>query len=153
MKLARWRERAPILKGLPDSSFAYLESIAESAALAANEVMFEVDSPAEKFYLIDEGRVGLEISIPGRTPIVLETLGAGDMVGVSWLFPPYRWSWRARALTQTTVFIFDAHQIRGRGEVDRELAFHLYRTVAAEAVRRLQRARVQLLDIYSEAHQ
>jgi CRP-like cAMP-binding protein len=149
MSLSRWRERAPVLKGLPDASYGYLEAVGVESTFPAGGLIFEVDGSADRFYLIDEGKVGLEVSIPGRPPIVLETLGPGDLVGVSWLFPPYRWNWRARALTLTTVISFDAEEVRRHCEVDRELALQMYRTVAAEAVRRLQGARVRLLDIYS----
>jgi CRP-like cAMP-binding protein len=148
MSLANWRDRAPVLKGLPDASYAYLASVAEEASWSQGQVMFEADSPADRFYLVDEGKVGLEVTIPGRPPVVLETLGPGDLVGVSWLFPPFEWAWRARALTSTTVIAFDAERVRRQCEVDTDLALHLYRTVAREAVRRLHGARIRLLDIY-----
>jgi CRP-like cAMP-binding protein len=148
MNLANWRDRAPVLKGLPESSYMYLESLAQEVRYSIGQVMFEADSPADRFYLVDEGKVGLEVSIAGRPPIVLETLGPGDLVGVSWLFPPFEWNWRARALTSTTMIVFDAEEVRRQCEVDRELALQIYRTVAAEAVRRLHGARIRLLDMY-----
>ncbi|MFP4073377.1 MAG: Crp/Fnr family transcriptional regulator, partial [Actinomycetota bacterium] len=72
----------------------------------------------------------------------------GDLVGVSWLFPPHRWNWRARAMVDSELAVFDATTIRSEMEQNRDLAWEVLSVVSAEVVDRLHRTRVQLLDLY-----
>ncbi len=139
---------SPLLMDLPESGVGFLESIAEEVAFRPRTVVFEQDDPADTFYLVTEGRIGLEVTPPAGEIIVVETIGAGELLGVSWLFPPNTWSWRARAQQMTVAIAFPAAAVRERCESDSDFAFQIYRNVAAEAVRRLHAARVRLLDLY-----
>lgn len=153
MNLKDLRTRSELLARLPGPTFDFLEGLAHERQFAEGSVLFEEDHPADEFYIISEGKVGLELHGPGRRSITVHSLGAGDLVGVSWVFPPYRWNWRARAVVDTTVAAFDAAKVRAETEVNRELDRILMGVVAAEAVDRLHSARVQLLDLYGrDAH-
>jgi CRP-like cAMP-binding protein len=79
-----------------------------------------------------DGRIGLELTSPGKEPIVIQTLGAGDLVGVSWLFPPHRWNWRARAIVDSELVAFDATIIRAELERNRDLALEVLSVVAGK---------------------
>ena len=148
MSLVELRGRAALLETMPDEVLDYLSGVAQQMQFGPGELMFEEDESADTFYLVDRGKVGLEVPMASGLPVLIETLGPGDLVGVSWLFPPFRWSWRARSLGETDVYAFDAATVRERCEVDDNLALNVYRTVAAEAVERLHAARVRLLDLY-----
>ena len=148
MSLASLKDLTPLLQDLSDDGLEFLESVATEVEFASGALIFDEDDPADSFYLIATGRAGLEVSLPAREPVLIETLGPGELLGVSWLFPPYRWSWRARALAPTAVVAFDAAAVRRQCAVDTDLALHVYQTVAAEAVRRLHATRVRLLDLY-----
>ena len=82
---------------------------------------------------------------------MIETLHAGDPVGWSWLFAPYRWQLDARALEPCELIGFDGACLRGKCEADHELGYQLMRRFAANLVDRLQATRLQLLDVYGHA--
>ena len=81
----------------------------------------------------------------------MQTVAEGDVVGFSWLVPPYTWQFDARALAQTVAVSLDGLCLRGKCEEDTRLGFYLMQRVATVAVRRLQAARLQLLDVYGHA--
>lgn len=150
MRLQELRPRSELLKRLSNTEVEMLESLSHQVQMAGNQILFEEEWPADTFYIVAEGKVGLELTSPGKKPMVIQTLGAGDLVGVSWLFPPYRWNWRARTLADTKLFAFDAVEVRRRCEENRDLALEVISVVAREVLERLHRARIQLLDLYSK---
>ena len=91
-----------------------------------------------------EHRVKIEL----LAPLVIETLGPGEVLGWSWLFAPYRWQFDARAVGACSLVSFDGTGLRARCESDPELGFALMRCLAETIVERLQATRRQLLDVY-----
>lgn len=148
MNLRSIRDSSELLTRLSNTELEFFETVSHEARLANGEILFEEGGAAESFFIVATGKIGLEMTIPGRAPVVIQTLGPGDLVGVSWFFPPYRWNWRARALEETTLVTFDALEVRRECEVNRDLAFEVQGVVAEEVVRRLHRTRIQLLDLY-----
>lgn len=138
----------PVLHGLGDSQMAYLDSVGKRVELAAGAQIFDEDEPAHSFYIIESGRVGLEVPLPAGPSILVDTLGDGELLGLSWLAPPHRWNWRARSLDDTKAFSFDAAAVREQCARDPQLALHIYRVVATESLRRLHTTRIRLLDLY-----
>jgi CRP/FNR family cyclic AMP-dependent transcriptional regulator len=151
MSLESLRENARLLDGLSAEALEFLESVAREVFFPKGAVIFDEDEKADSFYLIATGKVGLEVALPARDPVLLETLGPGELLGVSWLVPPHRWSWKARALAATDILAFDAEAVRAQCRKDLDLALHVYRTVAEESIRRLHATRVRLLDLYPGA--
>ena len=99
------------------------------------------------FYLIERGRVALETPfIPGKGVIIVETLDAGEVLGWSWLFPPYIWHFGAIALEPTDVVVFDADFLRNKASEDHEFGYQLAMRVGSLMLQRLQATRLQLLD-------
>jgi CRP-like cAMP-binding protein len=138
----------PVFEGL---SPAYLEFIAGCGAnrvFEAGEHLFREGDPADSFYVIRHGRVALEVQAPGRGALMIETLGEGAVVGWSWLFPPHRFSFDARALELTRVVGFDGACLRGKCDEDRNLGYELMQRFASVMLERLQATRLQLLDLY-----
>ncbi len=148
MKLSVALGSTELFAHLTPEEIEFLESIAVERDFAEGAVLFEEDTEAKDFYIVVDGRVGLELVSPRRRPIVIQTLGRGDLVGLSWVFPPYVWSWRARAIDPTRAIAFDATQVRERCGIDQNLSEQMLRLVAREAIRRLHGARAQLLDLY-----
>ena len=91
----------------------------------AGEYLFHEGEPANEFFLIRHGKVALEINAPGRAPIIFETLGEGEIVGASWLIPPYRWAFDARAVELTRAIGIDAACLRGKCEADHDLGYEM----------------------------
>jgi CRP-like cAMP-binding protein len=142
---------APAFEGM---SPAHLELI---AGCAGNEV-FKADAyrmregdPAERFYVIRRGRVAMETFVPQRGGLIVETIDDGDLLGWSWLVPPYRAHLDARALTETHAISFDAVCLRGKFEQDPALGYELMQRFVPVIVDRLQAARFRLLDVFGQA--
>ncbi len=145
---------APLLKehaffqGLkPD----YIELLIECAAnvrFDAGDLIFCQGEEANQFYLIRHGRVAVEISIPGGKAIALKTLTDNDVLGWSWLFPPYQWQFDARAQELTRAIALDGGCLRRKCDSDPELGYELMKRFSFMMLETLQATRVQLLDLY-----
>ena len=115
------------------------------------QYLFHEGGEANEFFLIRHGRVALEIVAPGRAPIVFETLGAGEIVGASWLVPPYRWMFDARAVELTRAIGIDAACLRGKCEADHDLGYEMMKRFLPVLVKRLHATRLQILDVYGKS--
>jgi CRP/FNR family transcriptional regulator, cyclic AMP receptor protein len=141
-------------RGIDPAYLKILDGCAAHATFTAGEFIFHQGEEAKRFYLTRQGKVALELSSPPRKATFLETLGEGDILGSSWLFPPYRWHWDARAVAATSTNAFNAVCLRAVCEDDHNLGFELMKRFSAIALRRLQEARLQCLDIYrNPAHE
>ena len=138
--------------GLSEEHLATLASVARPVTVATGRKAFHEGEVADACYLILEGDIALEMDIPGRGPHVLQTLHAGDMLGWSWLVPPYRYAYDAQALTDVRAVRFDAVALRAKKEADASFGLELMKRFAEVLVRRMQAARLQLLDVYGNAH-
>jgi CRP/FNR family transcriptional regulator, cyclic AMP receptor protein len=125
-----------------------LTGCAKNHRFATGEYLCREGAPANEFFLIRHGRVALEIAAPGKTPIVFETIGDGEIAGASWLVPPYRWNFDARALQLTRAIGLDAECLRGKCDADPQLGYHMMKAFLAILVNRLQATRLQILDVY-----
>lgn len=137
-----------VFVGLEPRHLSLIAGCARNQHVEPGSMVLREGERADTFYLIRRGAVALEIHAPGRDPLVIETLRAGDVLGWSWLFAPYRWQLDARAIEQCELIEFDAECLRGKCEVDHELGFQLMRQFAADLVARLQATRMQLIDVY-----
>ena len=98
--------------------------------------------------MIRQGSVAIESFVPTRGAVTIETIEAGDVLGWSWLFPPYRWHFDARALSIVRATVFDALCLRQKCESDAELGYALMGRFAQVLIERLQWTRFRLLDVY-----
>lgn len=134
--------------GLTDEQRALLASAATEVTLPAGTVVFEEGQPAEGCWLIRSGRIALETPVPGRGAIVIQTLGAGDVLGWSWLVPPRQWHFRARVVDLVTATHLDTVAIRALAEADPALGYPLSLALFEALLERLQSTRARLLDLY-----
>ena len=139
---------APVFNGLRPEELALLAGCASNVHLDVGEVLFREGDPADTFYLVRHGSVALEMFVPARGAVVIETLEAGEVVGWSWLFPPYSWHFDARALTGVRATAFDGTCLRGKCEADPALGYDLMSRFAQVLIERLQWTRLRLLDLY-----
>ena len=138
----------PFFKDLPEQHLKLVVGCAKNVLFDEGQMLFREGEPADEFYLIRTGQVTIEVHVPGRGPAIWETVGEGDVLGWSWLFPPYRWHFDARALQPTRALAFDGKCLRGKCDQDHDLGYELMKLCAAVMVQRLQAARLQLLDLY-----
>lgn len=128
-----------------------LVGCARNHRFAAGQFLFHESGPADEFFLIRHGKVSLEIAPPGGEPIVFETLKDGDIVGASWLIPPYRWMFDARAGELTRAIGLDAACLRGKCDADPRLGYEMMKRFLPILVSRLQATRLQILDFHENA--
>ena len=140
----------PFFADLGDRFCELICGCAKNAHFGAGEYLFHEGDPANQLYLIRAGRVALEIKAPGRGALTFATLGEGEIVGVSWLVPPYRWAYDARALETTRAISLDAACLRAKCEADHDLGYEMMKRFTPILIQRLQATRLQLLDVYGE---
>lgn len=136
------------LAGLTEPQLAFLTGCARNVRFQPGTYLFREGEDADSLLLIREGRVWLEAQVPGRGAVMLETLGKGDILGLSWLFPPHRWYLDARAADTVRAFAFDAKCLRRKMEEDHDLGYELSKRLLHHLYVRLERVRMQRLDLY-----
>jgi CRP/FNR family cyclic AMP-dependent transcriptional regulator len=142
---------SPIFNGLEKAHLELIAGCARNTGFEAGHYLFREGGQADTFYLVRHGRVMLETFVPGRGALTVETVDAGDVVGWSWLFPPYRWHFDARALDMVRAVAFDGACLRGKLEGDHTLGYELLGRFSPVMLERLQAARMQLMDVYGGA--
>ena len=139
-----------LFRGLSQSHVELLAGCADNIAVQSSEYLFREGEPADHFYLIRHGHVALQMAVPGRGSLVIETLAANDVLGWSWLVPPYRWHFDAEAMAATAAVRFDAACMRGKLNSDHDLGYELTTRFLPLVVDRLQATRLRLLDLYGD---
>ncbi len=143
--------QSPVFAGLKPAHLELIAGCGTNTVFAAGEYIFREGDPAETFYLVRHGRVLLETFVPGRGALTIQTIDEGDVLGWSWLFPPFRWHYDARALDTVRAVAFDGACLRGKCDVDHELGYALLLRFSPVMLERLQATRLQLMDVYGSA--
>ncbi len=138
----------PFFFGMSNEQMEAVSACASPAEFAAGSAIFHAGGNADSCYLILAGDVALELVAPGRGPHVIQTLHEGEILGWSWIFPPYTWSFDAQALSDVKVVCFDAAMLRAAKEDDPALGYALLSRFTQVIIDRMQAARLQLMDIY-----
>ena len=138
----------PFFAGLEEGFCNLVCGCAKNARFESGQYIFREGESADQFYLLRQGRVALQLSSPGRGAVTFQTLGEGEIVGVSWLIPPYRWTYDAKTLEPTRAIAMDAACLRGKCEDDHALGYELMKRFMPILIQRLQASRLQILDVY-----
>lgn len=138
----------PFLAGLADPHFAVIVGCARNLRFSPGDLLFREGGEVRDFFLVREGRVSIDVQAPARPPIRVETVVPGDVLGLEWMFPPHRAHHDARALDTVIALSFDGACLLRKMEDDPALGFAITRRVLDRALRRLERARLQQLDVY-----
>lgn len=134
--------------GLDEESSRLVSGCAKNVRFDAGQYLFHEGESADVFYLLRHGRVALEATTPERGPVTFQTVVAGEIVGVSWLIPPYRWTYDAKALEFVRAIAMDASCLRQKCEDDHDLGYEMMKRFVPVLVERLQATRLQILDVY-----
>ncbi len=134
----------PLLTELSPEMAEIVRNCARNVTVRAGDFLLLEGDAADVFFLLRRGQVTLETRAPGRPPLVIETLGPGTDVGWSWLFPPYRWQFDARATEPVEAIAVDAIKLRSEIESNPALGYELTKKFAAVMLSRLQAARLRL---------
>ncbi|HEY8835972.1 MAG TPA: cyclic nucleotide-binding domain-containing protein [Chthoniobacterales bacterium] len=135
----------PFLKGMSPHHLELLALCAMPTEFEAGQFVLREGEPASGFYLIETGTVALETKADDGKTVVIDTVSAGEPLGWSWLFPPYLWSFDARASEPCTALCFSGLLLRQHREDDLTLSHELHKRASEVMVRRLQAARKKLI--------
>jgi CRP-like cAMP-binding protein len=140
--------QVPFFEGLPEDEIALIAGCGRNVRFDAGETIFRQGDAADTFFVVRHGTVAVGNFVPPRGELVIETLESGDLLGWSWLFPPYRAHFDARALSTVRATQFDGACLRDKCAADPVLGRDLMSRFAQVLIERLQWTRLRLLDVY-----
>jgi len=135
----------PFLHGMSADQLGLLADAARDVSFPARYRLFEDGGYATRFWLIQAGHVSLDLHVPGEGPVVIESIGMGELLGWSWLFPPYKWAFGAVAASAVEAFEFDAPTVRELCAAYPELGYQFNQRVTRVLAKRLQATRIRLI--------
>ena len=135
----------PFLRGMPPSHLDALAEVCADVTFPAGHQIFEEGGFARKFWLIQSGHVALDMNVPGEGRVIIDDVVMGELLGCSWLFPPYQWEFGAVCVGPVEAFEFDAAAIRARCAADPLFASELTGRLLRVLARRLQSTRTRLI--------
>ena len=138
----------PFFAGLDADAMRLIAGCASNVHFAEGEYIFEEGDASNQFWVIRRGRVAMQLQSPGQGAMVTDTMDEGEVLGWSWLVPPYRYFADARAVTSVSATALDGACLRGKCEADPELGYQLLKRVTSVMYQRLQSTRIRLLDLY-----
>jgi CRP-like cAMP-binding protein len=141
----------PFLEGLSDIYLDLLVGCASNVVFKEGELICREGQAADSFYFIRHGRVQIETHMPQQGPLIIHTRHDGEVFGWSWLVPPYRWRFDARATEVTRAIAMDGKCLRGKCEEDHDLGFEIMKRFSLIIAERLEATRLQLMDIYGNS--
>jgi CRP/FNR family transcriptional regulator, cyclic AMP receptor protein len=140
---------APVFAGLGEAQAVQLAGCARTIGWDDGDTLFREGDPADAFYVVRRGRVALELFVPNRGPLTIETIEPGEVVGWSWLFAPYRWHFDGRAVGAVRAIQLDGACLRSKCDADPALGYELMHRFSQVMLERLQATRLRLADVYA----
>jgi CRP-like cAMP-binding protein len=143
-------EEIPFFAGLGREDLELIAGCGSNVRYEDGETLFREGGAADHFYLIRHGSVALSCYAPPKGAVILDTVGPGDILGWSWLFPPHHWHFDATAVGVVRATQFDATCLRTKCDQDTRLGYELMRRFAQVLLQRLQWTRMRLIDMYAD---
>ncbi len=138
----------PLFDGLRSEHLDLITGCAANVRFEPGEFAARQGEEADRFCIVRKGRLALQVHFPGRGELTILTVGENEVLGWSWLVPPYRWHFDARALTQTRALALDGRCLRGKFEDDTRLGYEMMMRFAQLMTQRVEAVSLQLLDLY-----
>jgi len=136
----------PFLTGMKPEHVDILTACAVEKSFAAGEMIFLESGLADRFVFVLDGKISLEIPAHGSASIPVQVITSGEVLGWSWLFPPFRWHFDARAVEPTRVIAFTAAHLLVACERNHDFGYELMKRISQVLIRRLQASRRLLLE-------
>ena len=139
---------SPVFAGLTQEQLEFIVGCAQNVHFEEGEKIAKSGDAADTFYLIRMGEVALDISVPNKQSVRIDTVEAGQVLGWSWLIPPFEWKYDVTATELVRAVAFDGACLRGKCDAEPVLGYELLRRFSQIIVGRLQATRLRLIDIY-----
>ena len=143
--------RHPFLRGIPGDN---IKLIAEDAVLMVfkpGEMIMRQGRKANYLFLIEKGKVALGLLKSGEGPLTIQNLGKGDSLGWSWMFPPYKWKFDARAKTRVEILAIEGRPLSAKMGRYPLLGYEVMKKMAGSLAQRLEATRHQLVRVYRQS--
>jgi CRP-like cAMP-binding protein len=138
----------PFFKGMKPEHIDFLVSVARPLHIEANHFLFRQGGGADCFLVLHRGDMAIELHVGAKGARIIQTVGVGEVIGWSWLYPPHRWMYDGRALKTVDCLCLDGEAVRKHMEDDHEFGYEVLRRFGEVIVEALNRTRLQLLDVY-----
>lgn len=145
-------EKQPFASGASPEFLNQLEEFATEVKFSKGDVIFHEGDYADRFFLILTGKVELQTGSNGKPAIVVQTLGPGEELGWSWLFPPFEWHFTARALEPCTALALNGASLLIRAEEDPKFGYELMKRISRQVIERLQSTRKRFIHKLKQSH-
>jgi CRP-like cAMP-binding protein len=139
----------PFFAGLDHGFLSLMVGCASNVHFDKGAYIFKEGDPADTFYLIRAGKVAVEIFAPQHKPIIVATLGVGEILGWSWLLPPFHWKFHAHAIDDIRAIALDGKCLRNKCEENHDLGYEVLKRFTQIMEQRLEATRLQVLDLYA----
>ena len=138
-----------VFAGFRDDQLDTLTAHATEQAFPRGAILFTQDQDADSFFIVREGRILVEIPSLYGPPLEVQTLGADEVLGWSWLIPPYKWTFAAKAEQDSRVLVFDGKALLDRCEANPEFGYALMKRFAGLMSERLHAARLKMMESWA----
>jgi CRP-like cAMP-binding protein len=142
--------RSAFFNEFPEKYLRLIARCGRNRVYSAGEQIAREGDDADAFYLVRSGKVSIEVFVPNRGAVIVDVCHPGEVVGWSWLFPPYRWSFDVRAIQVSRLTALDGKCLREKAEEDTQLGYFLMKRFARVMTERLERTRLRILDVYGD---
>jgi CRP-like cAMP-binding protein len=139
----------PFTRGLPASYVGMLARHARLRDVAAGQYLWRQGDRNVEAYLVLEGEIALEITVPHEGKLLIECVTAGDIAGCTGLFHSARWGFDGRAATAVRAVALDSRQLRTEVECDHAFGYHLLERCTSSLGKRLNTNRLKLVEAHS----
>ncbi len=145
-EIAEYLYRHPFFSGMDDQHVKFLADSAAETRISEGAILFRQGKPADKFYLLRSGDVSVQVPALVGPVLEIQRIGEGQLLGWSWLIPPYKWNFQARVEADSTFLEFDGRAVLARCEEDSKFGYELLKRFAALMSERLEAARQKMMD-------
>lgn len=142
----------PFFSELKKDYVSLLAECGRNEVYKPESILAAEGSEANEFFVIRRGRVAIQLHAAPTGTVCLQTLDAGDILGWSWLFPPYLWTVEAKALQEVHAIKLDGLCLRNKCDTDPVMGYALMQRFSRIMTQRLEATRLQILDLYGKVN-
>jgi CRP-like cAMP-binding protein len=134
--------------GLSAEQLDRLAEIATPVSWEPGRVIFSEGDRDANIYLVEDGRIAIEIAVPSLGKTTVLTVERGEMFGWSSLFYRRPKTATARALLPTSAQALDSGRLLALCDADPVLGYAITRRLLEVVSERLKATRIQLMDVF-----
>lgn len=133
-------EAHPFFRGMNAEHISMMLEGASEREFMAGDFLFRAGEPANKFFFILDGTIAIESSNRAGARTIVQSVGGGEVLGWSWLYPPFVWHLDARVIEHADCLVLDGAHLLIAAERDHDFGYDLMKRVAQVLIQRLNHA-------------